>query len=267
MDSIIHHIDDFDLADFLPVVADFGQDRYGFVVTPNVDHLIRYHEESTFREYYRAATYVLLDSRFARRLLRFTKGMKLRVCTGSDLTAAIFSRLVTQRDRVLLIGGTAEQAETLVQRYDLHQLYHHNPPMGFVNDVQAVEQCLDFVERQSPFRFCFLAVGSPQQEVLAHALHTRGGARGLVLCVGASINYLTGHERRAPQWVQKASMEWAYRLLQNPRRLARRYLVRGPRIFAQILRSQFVIRRRRMTYVQPVSLSVNELLKPEFSNE
>lgn len=55
-------------------------------------------------------------------------------------------------------------------------------------------------------------------------------ARGLTLCCGASINFLTGVERRAPQWMQRLSLEWLYRLLQNPRRLARRYLVRGPQI-------------------------------------
>jgi len=114
--------------------------------------------------------------------------------------------------------------------------------MGFIHDPQAVEDCLSFVEAHSPFRYCLLAVGSPQQEMLAHELQRRGIARGLALCIGASINFLTGSERRAPHWMQRCGLEWLYRLLQNPARLAYRYLVRGPRIFP-LLRSAEIAAR------------------------
>jgi exopolysaccharide biosynthesis WecB/TagA/CpsF family protein len=242
--AVTLQLDDFDLTEFLPVAAKFGSERYGFVVTPNVDHLIRYHEDSRFRECYRAAAYVLLDSRFARRLLRLVKGMSPRVCTGSDLTAAVFSGLVASTDRVILIGTSAEQVKALRQQYPLRNFHHHNPPMGFIKDPAAVEHCLDFIENLSPFRFCFLAIGSPQQEIIAHALLKRGRARGLALCVGASIDFLTGKERRAPRWMQQASVEWLFRLMVNPRRMAWRYLVRGPRVFAQMVRFKFVLRDR-----------------------
>jgi N-acetylglucosaminyldiphosphoundecaprenol N-acetyl-beta-D-mannosaminyltransferase len=115
--------------------------------------------------------------------------------------------------------------------------------MGFIMKLEAVEECLHFVEQASPFRFCFLAVGSPQQEMLAALLRQRGIARGLALCVGASLNFLTGTERRAPLWVQKLSLEWLYRLAQNPRRLWVRYLVRGPRIFGQLRQAQVILRK------------------------
>ena len=244
MGAVTLQLDDYDLTDFLPVAAKFGSQRYGFVVTPNVDHLIRFHEEPQFRECYGAATYVLLDSRFASRLLRLVKGMSPRVCTGSDLTAAVLSGLVSSTDRVLVIGSNAAQVEELRRRYKLHNLHHHNPPMGFIKDAAAVEKCLDYIENLSPFRFCFLAVGSPQQEIIAHALQKRGRARGLALCIGASIDFLTGKEQRAPQWMQQASIEWLFRLTQNPRKMAWRYLVRGPRVFAQMVRFKFVLRDR-----------------------
>jgi exopolysaccharide biosynthesis WecB/TagA/CpsF family protein len=258
MSPVVLQLDDFDLADFLPVAARFGSERFGFVVTPNVDHLIRYHEEPRFRDCYGAATFVLLDSRFASRLLRVIKGMSLRVCTGSDLTAAVFSRLVKGTDRVLLIGTDAAQAQVLTRQYQLQDLHHHNPPMGFIKDPTEVERCLDFIESRSPFRFCFLAVGCPQQEIIAHALQKRGRARGLALCVGASINFITGTERRAPRWMQEASIEWLFRLLQNPRRLAYRYLVRGPRVFAQMSRFKFV-RRDRASGAVPEDLPLGDL--------
>ena len=115
--------------------------------------------------------------------------------------------------------------------------------MGFIHDTAQVEVCLNFIEANSPFRFCLLAVGAPQQEKLAHLLKTRGVARGLALCIGASINFLTGVEQRAPLWMQNAGLEWLFRLLQEPGRMANRYLVRGPRVFGLLRQAQIVLRQ------------------------
>jgi N-acetylglucosaminyldiphosphoundecaprenol N-acetyl-beta-D-mannosaminyltransferase len=239
----VHEIDDFDVETFASVAARFGQDHYGFVVTPNVDHMIRYHEDAGFRAVYGSAAYVLLDSRFASRLLRLFKGLRLRVCPGADLTARLFRQVVLPKDRIVLIGATVEQARSLMQAHGLENLRHHNPPMGFTEKPQALEECLQFVEDASPFRFCFLAIGSPQQETVAELLQRRGKARGLALCVGASINFLTGTEKRAPPYLQRAGLEWLYRLLRNPKRMASRYLVRGPRIFLHLPRARIVLRK------------------------
>jgi UDP-N-acetyl-D-mannosaminuronic acid transferase (WecB/TagA/CpsF family) len=142
----------------------------------------------------------------------------------------------------VLIGASAEQAEVLRRQFGLGDLRHHNPPMGFIHDPDAVEACLQFVEANAPFRFCFLAVGAPQQELIAQRLKARGAARGLAFCVGASVDFLTGVERRAPLLMRKLGMEWLFRLVQNPRRLARRYLVRGPRLFALLAATHVEIR-------------------------
>ena len=172
------------------------------------------------------------------------KGMYLAVCPGSDLTAELLSRVANPLDRIVIVGGSEASAEQLCARYGLTNIHHYDPPMGFISDAAASERCLRFIETHSPFRFCFLAVGSPQQERIAALLRARGRARGLGLCVGASLNFLTGAEKRAPQWVQRLALEWLYRLGQDPRRLARRYLVRGPRIFRYLRRSRMVLRER-----------------------
>lgn len=241
--EVVHVIDDFGLAEFSAVAATYGQDRFGYVVTPNVDHLIRYYEDATFRARYRAAEFILMDSRFAARLVYLLKGVRLPVCTGSDLTAHLLAKVIHPNDRIVMIGGGEDQARQIASRFGLNNLRHHNPPMGFIDDPAAVDACLDFIEQSGPFRFCFLAVGSPQQETIAQALKARGIARGLALCIGASLNFITGHEKRAPLWMQKLALEWLYRLLQNPRRLARRYLLRGPRIFGLLRRSRVVLRK------------------------
>jgi UDP-N-acetyl-D-mannosaminuronic acid transferase (WecB/TagA/CpsF family) len=125
--------------------------------------------------------------------------------------------------------------------------------MDFIRDPKAVEECLSFVEAHSPFRFCLLAVGAPQQEILAERLQARGVARGLALCVGASIDFVTGTQRRAPPWMQRAGVEWLFRLSQNPARLATRYLVRGPRVFALLRRTKFMLRTRSAPVAVPSS--------------
>ena len=224
-------IDDYDLRSFTDVAADFGQKLYSFVVTPNADHLIRLDDDPAFRSIYADAGFVLLDSRLLSHVVRFTRGLRLPVCTGSDLTASLFSTVIDADDPIVLIGCSDKQAASLADRYGLRHLAHLNPPMGFVHDATSVENVLRFVEQNSPFRFCFIAVGAPQQELLASRLKQRGVARGLALCVGASINFLTGEERRAPAWMQHIGMEWMYRLTQAPGRLAHRYLVRCPRVF------------------------------------
>ncbi len=240
--AIVLELDNQNLAQFVRTAAQFGTGRFGYVVTPNADHLIRYHDEPAFRATYADADFVLSDSRFVSYLLAMTKRLHIPVCTGSDLTAQLMTRVVQPHDRVVMVGGSAEQAEMLVQQYDLKNLRHMNPPMGFVNDPAAVASVLEFVEQQSPFRFCLLAVGSPRQEIIAQRLKQRGIARGLALCIGASVDFLTGRERRAPRFLQQIGLEWAFRLLQSPRRLGARYLVRGPRVFDVLRRIEIRVK-------------------------
>jgi exopolysaccharide biosynthesis WecB/TagA/CpsF family protein len=235
-------VDGYDVAGFKSVAAGFGRSRFGYVVTPNADHLIRLSEDPGFRRHYAAATFTLLDSRVVARIVKLIRGQRLPVCPGSDLVESLFGSEIRPDDPLVLVGGTARQAESLRQRYGLRRLAHYNPPMGFADDPLAVETCLRFIEAHSPFRFCFLAVGSPRQEMLAYRLQERRVARGLALCIGASINFLTGDERRAPVWLRMLCLEWLFRLAQSPRRLAQRYLIRGPKVFGVLQQSMIMLR-------------------------
>src|SRR5271166_1181109 len=107
--SIVQRFDDYDVTEFTRIAAAFGQSRVGYVVTPNVDHLIRVHEDPLFRATYHGADYVLLDSRFLSYVLTIVRGMQPRVCTGSDLTAELFKSVISPEDRIVIIGGTEEQ--------------------------------------------------------------------------------------------------------------------------------------------------------------
>jgi len=89
-----------------------------------------------------------------------------------------------------------------------------------------------------PTRLVFLAVGSPRQERLAAALAASGRATGTALCIGASLAFLAGADRRAPTWMQQRGLEWAYRLTRAPGRMTRRYLVDSPRVIPMLLRER-----------------------------
>jgi exopolysaccharide biosynthesis WecB/TagA/CpsF family protein len=120
--------------------------------------------------------------------------------------------------------------ERLRHRYGLGHIAHHAPPMGVLNNPAAMQACVEFVLAH-PARFIFLAIGSPQQEIVAHRVHLTGRATGLGLCVGSGIRFLTGSERRAPRALRGSGLEWAFRLAQDPSRMWRRYLLHAPRIF------------------------------------
>ena len=130
--ALVFRLDDYDLPRAAQLLAGFGQERFGYVVTPNVDHVIRCYEDSDFRGYYGDASYVLLDSRFLAHILRLTRGLRLPVCTGSDMTGQLFGTVMRPEDNVVLIGAREAQARQLVERFGLRSLHHYNPPMGFI---------------------------------------------------------------------------------------------------------------------------------------
>lgn len=209
---------------------------FRYVVTPNVDHVVRLAEDPTsLAPLYEGAELSLLDSRVLHRLLRFHDQRPTEVVPGSSLTEALFRRVIRHTDPICVIGCPPSVIKALRRRYGLRRVWHHNPPMGFDRDPAAMAACVEFV-RLHPARFVFLAVGSPRQERLADALRRDGRATGIGLCVGASLHFLAGAEQRAPAWMQGMGLEWAHRLASDPGRLWRRYLVDGPRILPLVLR-------------------------------
>ena len=216
---------------------------FAYLVTPNVDHMVRFAEApDEVRRAYRRADLMICDSRVLARLARFA-GVVLSVVPGSDLVAALFGKILAPGDRICLIGGLAEDAARLGARFPEVVIVHHAPPWGLRNNPVARGEAAEFAESAAA-RFILLAVGSPQQEMLAFEIAERGTAKGTALCIGASVDFLTGSERRAPRLLQRAGLEWAWRLGSNPRRLAGRYLVQGPRIFPMIWRWRRLERRR-----------------------
>lgn len=220
------------------IVTAGAGDRFAYVVTPNVDHVVMLHEpgEEPWRAAYRAAVAAaalrLNDSRILARLARLA-GTRLPVTPGSDLTRALIALEAGRPDgrRWLLVGGAPAEAAWLRAALPRHDVAHCEPPMG-VRDTPAAQAAIAAEVAARGADYVLFAIGAPQSEIVAHAIARDGRARGVGLCIGASIEFLSGTKRRAPRAMQRAGLEWLYRLASEPSRLWRRYLLRGPRIFA-----------------------------------
>jgi N-acetylglucosaminyldiphosphoundecaprenol N-acetyl-beta-D-mannosaminyltransferase len=202
---------------------------FSYVVTPNVDHRVRLEREGALWRLYAKAGLVLNDSRILARLAKFD-GIDLPASPGADVVAGLFETVLKPDEPVVIIGGVAEDIDMLKAKYRLTDVRWHQPPNPLRTNAAGIAAAAAFIAA-NPARFHFLCVGSPQQEMVAEAALARGDATGIGLCCGASLEFLTGRVARAPRWVSQAGLEWAFRLLSQPRRLARRYLVEGPAIF------------------------------------
>ena len=210
---------------------------FGYLVTPNADHLVRLARRPELLPIYRDASLRLLDSRVVARLATMLRLPVPRVATGSEVTALLLRRHLPPGERVTIVGLRAAWLPALVARCGLAPPAHYDPPLGFAADRTAFARTVEFVLAH-PARFVFLAVGSPQQEMLAAAIAATGRATGVGLCIGASLEFLAGASRRAPRWMQAAGMEWLFRLGSDPERLWRRYLIDSPAILPLLIRSR-----------------------------
>ena len=203
---------------------------FAYVVTPNVDHVVSLAKEPARRPLYDGAWLMLNDSRILESLAR-RAGIALPVATGADLAERLFDTVIDRREPITIIGGDDLAIAELKRRYRLSDIRWHRPPMGIRRDPQAIVRAAAFAASQ-PSRFTFICVGAPQQEMIAYAIAQQGGATGVGLCVGAALDFLSGRVQRAPSWMRAAGLEWLHRLLHEPARLWRRYLVTGPRVFS-----------------------------------
>jgi len=222
----ICEIHDYSLDDALTKTVELSQERTPeVIVTPNIDHfarLVQLPQADKLWNLYKEASLCLCDSNILQKLLWF-KGYRINnVVPGSTLTECLFQSKLTPEDSIVVIGSDLETINQVRSKYSELSIKHYNPPMGFINDPNEVSKVIDFVRLNKP-NYTFLAVGSPRQEYVAQLLKEQLACAGAVLCIGASILFLVGTEKRAPEWMQKAHLEWFYRMLQDPRRLFKRY--------------------------------------------
>ncbi|CAK0759009.1 N-acetylglucosaminyldiphosphoundecaprenol N-acetyl-beta-D-mannosaminyltransferase [Gammaproteobacteria bacterium] len=211
-----------------------------YVVTPNVDHIVRLDTSTEFKNTYEHASLVLTDGRpliLASRLL----GSPLpETVPGSDLVPLLFTHIAETWNRpvgVFLLGagpGIAERAEDRIQKTwsNVKIVGTYSPPFGF---EQNAKECTEICDRISHVNTELLVIGlgSPKQELWIEKYAPLLPVK-VALCVGATIDFLAGEKKRAPKWIQSIGLEWLHRMLSEPRRLAGRYAkdaIIFPRLF------------------------------------
>jgi N-acetylglucosaminyldiphosphoundecaprenol N-acetyl-beta-D-mannosaminyltransferase len=220
---------------------------YRYVVTPNAFHVVAAHEHpDRLLPVYRSAWLSLCDSRIVSGLAAIA-GRSLPLVTGSDVVATLLGELndrpaIDGRRRLLVVGPGAAAELALRARYRHLNVEVLPVPHGLGQSADlrlgVARAC---VER--PWDILLLCVGCPAQELIARLIAQLGRRSGVALCVGAAIDFLTGRQRRAPLWLQRLSLEWAFRLALEPRRLWRRYLLKSPKILRIFLATRPARRR------------------------
>lgn len=212
------------------VVSAASDSRGGWVITANLDHLRRAHHEADYRAMLSEADWVVADGMplvWASRL----QGRPLpeRVA-GSSLVDPLAGLAAKRGLSLYLLGGNpgvADQAAAVLQERHagLKIAGTHCPPMGFEHDDAEMEKIRGSLISSDP-DIVYVALGSPKQELLIREVRSVLPS-ACWLGVGISLSFLTGEVQRAPSFLQRVGLEWVHRLIQEPRRLAKRYLVQG----------------------------------------
>lgn len=206
---------------------------FGYVVTPNVDLVNRAARDPEIRALYDDAAVHLCDSKILT-LMAKAKKIALDCYPGSDLVADLLKQGGAGQ-RIAVVGPDAQDWQVLVSRYPQVPLTLIPSPPIMTPDSPEWQRCVAEAA-DAPWTILLVCLGSPKQERFAQAVGALRTKGGVAWCVGASIDFLTGRQTRAPRWVRKVHMEWLHRLLSNPRRLWRRYLVEGPQILRLMIR-------------------------------
>lgn len=226
-------------------------DRARLVVTPNVNHIRLLRSDPAFASAYREAWLRVADGAPLVALSRLVgTPVPMRVA-GSDLLFDVCSAASTAGRSVYFFGGKPGVAQLAVdaaqERWpSLKIAGSMSPSMDF---GQASSEVADAVEQINVARpdIVFVCLGAPKQEKFAHAFAADFDA-DIVIAAGAGIDFLAGTVRRAPQAVQAMGLEWAWRIVQEPRRLARRYLRDAmtflPIVVFEVLKSRIRLWRR-----------------------
>lgn len=210
----------------LAAVGAYLRDDAGFALaTINVDHLQRLGEDARFRVAYGAHDLVCADGNPIVWLSRLA-GQPVELAPGSDLVLPLAAQAAAQDLPIALIGsseaslalaGAAMQARVPGLRIALMVA----PGFPFDPTGPEAAQIIEDI-RASGARMCFLALGAPRQELFA--IHARDALGNVGFAsIGAGLDFLSGHQKRAPKLARSLKAEWLWRMLSNPRRLAARY--------------------------------------------
>ena len=195
------------------------------LATLNLDHLSKLPADPAFLAAYRAHDLTVADGRPVVWLSRIAR-QPVELMPGSDMILPLCWLCAEMEIPIALMGSSdaalAGAASALTKQIPTQKIvYAHAPPLGF--DPQGPEADAILAQlSQSGAGLCFVALGAPKQEIFAARGRSQVPAMGFA-SIGAGLDFLSGHQQRAPMVMRKMGLEWLWRMLQSPARMVPRY--------------------------------------------
>lgn len=210
------------------------QKKNAYVVTPNVDHIVQLERGGELAEVYRNADLILTDGKPLIWISRWYGTPIKEKISGSDLFPLLCKMAAEKNYSMFLLGAAQGVAIKAAQHLmnknkGLNIVGTYSPPFGFEKDKTEIDKIEKMIKEANP-HILIVGLGCPKQELFI--LHNREKLGvPISLGLGASIDFEAGNVRRAPKWMADNGLEWLFRMKQEPRRMAKRYLIDDIAIF------------------------------------
>ncbi|WP_183279696.1 WecB/TagA/CpsF family glycosyltransferase [Clostridium fungisolvens] len=213
--------------------------RYNYVVTPNVDHIVKLEKDQELREVYNNADLILVDGMPLVWISKLNKEPIKEKISGSDFFPEVCKLSSNKGYKVFLLGaaeGVADRAAKNLQvKYPkLNIVGAYSPSFGFEKKEDEVKKIIKIINEVKP-DILAVGVGAPKQEKFIYN-YLSDLKVPVSLGIGATIDFEAGNIKRAPRWMQKSGLEWFYRLSKEPKRMFKRYLVDDMKIISIIIK-------------------------------
>lgn len=213
----------------------------GLVLTPNISHLSILQKDSDFYKIYESADYILCDSQIIFFILKMLRTPISEKISGSDLLPSFCEYNLNSDTRIFLLGASNESIvkkakQNINNRYGKNIIVDcYSPSYGFEINQTENEYIIKKI-KASRANVLAVGVGAPKQEKWIFDHRNKLPSIDLFLGVGATIDFEAGILKRAPKWMRGIGLEWIHRLIQEPRRLWKRYLLDGFHVLIDIYR-------------------------------
>lgn len=211
------------------------EDNCSYVVTPNVDHIVQLEKDEELKRVYENASLILTDGKPLIWISNWYKTPIKEKISGSDLFPRVCELAAKKGYTMYLLGaaeGVADKAaKNLMDKYKgLNIVGTYSPPFGFEKDKVELKKIERQIQEVHP-DILIVGLGCPKQEKYMYH-HCKELDVPISFGLGASIDFETGNIKRAPRWMSEHGLEWLYRITQDPKRLAKRYLVDDMKIIS-----------------------------------
>lgn len=199
-----------------------------YIVTPNVDHIVKLEKDKELKKVYENAALVLADGKPLIWISKLYKKPIKEKISGSDLFPLMCEMAANKKYSMFFLGaaeGVANKAAyNLKQKYNnLNVVGTYSPPYGFEKSDKEIEKIIGMINDAKP-DILIVGLGCPKQEKFIYKYKEQLNVP-VSLGLGASLDFEAGNIKRAPKWMANHGLEWFYRMIQDPKRLIKRYLL------------------------------------------